>query len=175
MQTQRYPTDGRIINTIDVSFTVPGVPGNHNILIDNYAFTHADPVQYLYERAYLLQSVIALPNQLPPFDYGALIGAGPIVTLDPVVATTTTTGGAVQWTGTVDPRGEPATATLEVTRLGDPDPTLVSDVMQVAASEFAVPLSGTLGPLDPGKYTATLNADNGKELGASLARLLTIP
>src|SRR5262249_10797759 len=147
MQTQRYPSDGRIINTIDVSFTVPGVPGNHSILIDNYAFTHADPVEYLYERAYLLQSVVALPNQLPPFDYGALIGGGQVVTLDPVVAPTQTRGPAVQWSGTVDPRGEPATATLEVTALGDAEPTLVSDVLDVTATEFAAPLSGVLGPL----------------------------
>jgi hypothetical protein len=174
MQTQRYPSDGRIINTIDVSFTVPNVPGNHDILIDNYAFTHADPVQYLYERAYLLQSVIALPNQLPPFDYGAFSQPGPICTLDPVTVTGTPGNESIKWTGTVDPRGEPATATVEVTALGDADPTLVSPTYTVAASNFAEPLGDTLGPLDPGIYTVTLSANNGLAVSSSQARAVTI-
>jgi hypothetical protein len=174
-QTQRYPSDGRIINTLDVSFLVSGVPGIHNILIDNYAFTHADPIEYLYERSYLLKAAMALPEQLPPFDYGQLAQPGPIVTLNPVVATTANGLGAVQWSGSVNPRGQAATATLEVTALGDADPTLVSGTYTIGATDTYVPLADVLGPLDPGKYIVTLTANNGFAVVPSMERVLTIP
>jgi hypothetical protein len=174
MQTQRYPSDGRIINTLDVSFLVAGVPGNHNILIDNYAFTHADVLEYLYERSYLLQSVMALPTVLPPFDYGAVSQPGPIVSLDPVQAVSSPLGASVRWTGTVNPRGEPATATLEVTALGAAEPTLVSPTYNIPASTTAQPLADTTGPLDPGKYIVTLTANNGLGVVSSIERVLTI-
>jgi hypothetical protein len=65
-QTVREPRDGRVINTIEVSFVVPGVPGIHSILIDNYAFTHADVLSYMRGRAARLRRIMALPEQLPP-------------------------------------------------------------------------------------------------------------
>jgi hypothetical protein len=174
-QTQRYPSDGRIINTLDVSFLVAGVPGIHNILIDNYAFTHADVLEYLYERSYLLQSAMALPTMLPPFDYGAVSQPGPIVSLDPVEAVSSPLGASVRWTGTVNPRGLDATATLEIYALGDADPTLVSPTYNVPASTTAQPLADTTGPLDPGKYIVTLTANNGLAVVSSIERVVTIP
>lgn len=65
-QTVREPRDGRIIPTIEVGFEVPGVPGSHAILIDNYAFTHADVLGYMRGRAARLRRIMALPEVLPP-------------------------------------------------------------------------------------------------------------
>ena len=65
-QTVREPADGRQIATIEVSFVVPGVPGLHSILIDNYAFTHADVLGYMRGRAYRLKRIMGLPADLPP-------------------------------------------------------------------------------------------------------------
>jgi hypothetical protein len=65
-QTTREPRDGRIIPTMEVGFQVPGLPGNHAILIDNYAFTHADPLSYMRGRAARLRRIMALPAVLPP-------------------------------------------------------------------------------------------------------------
>src|SRR5947199_5656043 len=50
-QTIREPGDGRQIPTIEVGFTRPGDPGLHSILIDNYAFTHADVLGYMRGRS----------------------------------------------------------------------------------------------------------------------------
>ena len=62
----RSPTDGRAIPTLETSFEVPGVPGLHTILIDNYAFTHADVLGYMRGRAHRLRRIMALPAELPP-------------------------------------------------------------------------------------------------------------
>jgi len=64
-QTERFPPDGRVIPCLEVSFTVPGMPGRHTIIIDNYAFTHADVLGYLRGRASLLRRIMALPTMLP--------------------------------------------------------------------------------------------------------------
>jgi hypothetical protein len=40
--------------------------GAHSILIDNYAFTHADVLGYMRGRAARLRRIMALPQQLPP-------------------------------------------------------------------------------------------------------------
>jgi hypothetical protein len=61
-----------------------------------------------------------------------------------------------------------------VTALGDADPTLVSDAIPVAASDTAVPVSGTLGPLDPGKYIVQLTAQSSLGIGLSEQRVVTI-
>jgi hypothetical protein len=65
-QTQREPGDGRIIPTIEVGFYATGVPGAHSILIDNYAFTHADVLGYMRGRSARLRRIMALPQELPP-------------------------------------------------------------------------------------------------------------
>jgi hypothetical protein len=65
-QTTREPRDGRIIPTLEVGFEVPGLPGSHAILIDNYAFSHADVLGYLRGRAARLRRIMALPAALPP-------------------------------------------------------------------------------------------------------------
>jgi hypothetical protein len=65
-QTFREPADGRIIPTLEVGFAVPGLPGGHSILIDNYAFTHADVLSYMRGRAARLRRIMALPAVLPP-------------------------------------------------------------------------------------------------------------
>lgn len=62
------PRDGLVIPTIAVSFVVPPHPGAFTIRIDNYAFTHADPLEYMNERAYLIRSLYALPTVVPPYD-----------------------------------------------------------------------------------------------------------
>jgi len=64
-QTTREPADGRIIPTIEVGFYVPDLPGAHTILIDNYAFTHADVLSYMRGRAARLRRIMALPTVLP--------------------------------------------------------------------------------------------------------------
>lgn len=65
-QTIREPGDGRQIPTIEVSFTRPNDLGLHSILIDNYAFTHADVLGYLRGRSARIARIYALPEQLPP-------------------------------------------------------------------------------------------------------------
>jgi hypothetical protein len=65
-QTIRYPRSGRVIPTIMVSFEVPGLNGLHTLMVDNYAFTHADVLGYLRGRAARLRRMTALPERLPP-------------------------------------------------------------------------------------------------------------
>jgi hypothetical protein len=65
-QTIREPADGRQIPTLEVGFTRPGDPAAHQILIDNYAFTHADVLGYLRGRSARIARIYALPEQLPP-------------------------------------------------------------------------------------------------------------
>src|SRR5213076_3549618 len=68
LQTDRIrPRDGKLIPTIQVSFQVPGLPSSHTILIDNYAFTHANPLEYMQRRAYVIRGLYALPELLPPY------------------------------------------------------------------------------------------------------------
>jgi len=62
-QNARYPPDGRSIPDIDVTFRVPGLPGTFIRRIDNYAFTHADPLLYLLERAQQIKQLYALPGE----------------------------------------------------------------------------------------------------------------
>jgi hypothetical protein len=64
-QTQRQPADGRVIPTIETTFVVPGVPGTFTLPIDNYAFTHADPLRDLRGRAWKIRRLFALPDDLP--------------------------------------------------------------------------------------------------------------
>jgi len=67
-QSERIrPRDGLVIPTVEVSFTVPGLPGIFTIRIDNYAFTHADVLAYMRERSYLIRSLYALPATRPPY------------------------------------------------------------------------------------------------------------
>lgn len=76
-QTDRIrPRDGLVIPTIEVSFKVPGLPGVFTIRIDNYAFFHADPLEYMRERSYLIRALYALPSKSPPY-VDAAAGAGP--------------------------------------------------------------------------------------------------
>jgi hypothetical protein len=65
-QTIREPAGGRQIPTIEVDFTRPGDSGLHSILIDNYAFTHADVLGYLRGRSARIARLYALPEELPP-------------------------------------------------------------------------------------------------------------
>lgn len=61
-QLIRYPQDGRMIPTIEVEFTVPGLPGLYNRWIDNYAFTHGQPpVLYVFDRANQIREMWAIP------------------------------------------------------------------------------------------------------------------
>lgn len=64
-QTDRRRRDGKIVPTIAVSFTVPGLHGVFVIHIDNYAFTHADPLRDLRGRAWKIRRLYALPDVLP--------------------------------------------------------------------------------------------------------------
>lgn len=169
------PTDQKLIPTIAVSFSVPGLPGVFTIRIDNYAFTHADVMGYMRERSHLIRSLYALPGKLPPLVDPTVYGQQLTVTLDVVTGVTEPDGsGAVTWHGSVLPHDATATARFEVTALGDADPTLVSDPISISPSDAAVPLAGTLGPLDPGRYTARLTADSPLGLGLSLDRAFSI-
>jgi hypothetical protein len=59
-QAQRFPPDGRIIPDITIGFTVPGLAGSYTIRVDNYAFTHADVLGYLRQRADQLRAIYDL-------------------------------------------------------------------------------------------------------------------
>jgi hypothetical protein len=169
------PTDQKLIPTIAVSFSVPGLPGVFTIRIDNYAFAHADVMGYMRERSHLIRALYALPGTLPPLVDPSAYGQQLTVALDVVTGVTEPDGsGAVTWHGSVVPHEATATARLEVTALGDADPMLVSDPSSVPPSDTAVPLSGTLGPLDPGRYTARLTADSPLGLGLSVDRAFSI-
>src|SRR5262245_59468865 len=87
LQTDRIrPRDQKLIPTIQVSFQVPGSPGNFTILIDNYAFTHANVLEYMNARSYLIRSLYSLPAVLPPYiPYGGY-ATGVIITLDSATA-----------------------------------------------------------------------------------------
>lgn len=65
-QITRYPGDGRAIPTIDTSFQVADTWGSHELYIDNYAFTYADPLRDLRGRAKRILRLYALPNPPPP-------------------------------------------------------------------------------------------------------------
>jgi hypothetical protein len=176
-QTDRIrPSDQKLIPTIQVAFQIPGLPGNYTILIDNYAFTHVNVLDYMYQRSYLIRGLYAIPEVLPPYVPLGGFATGVILTLDIPTAVKLSDGsGAVAWAGTVWGRNESVTARFEVTALGDADPMLVSDAIPVAASDLAVPVSGTLGPLDPGKYTVQLTAQSSLGIGLSVLRVVTIP
>jgi hypothetical protein len=45
---------------------VPGYPGVFTLHIDNYAFTHADPLRDLRGRSDKIRRLYALPEVLPP-------------------------------------------------------------------------------------------------------------
>src|SRR5437868_7489766 len=83
LQTDRIrPRDQKLIPTVQVSFQIPGLPSSHTILIDNYAFTHADPLEYMRERAYLIRGLYAIPAVLPPYVPLGGYATGVIFTLD---------------------------------------------------------------------------------------------
>lgn len=65
-QTERHPPDGRTIPTMETVFAVPGVPGRFTLLIDNYAFSHADVLGYLRGRSAKVRRLMALPAVLEP-------------------------------------------------------------------------------------------------------------
>jgi hypothetical protein len=167
-QTVRYDRTGRAVQTIDVDFQILGLPGLYSILIDNYAFDHADPLEYIRHRVYTVRELYALPKRLPPYVPVYGIVTAPVVTLDSVVPVPDPAGGgSAQWAGTVNPQGFAAVAHFEITVLGEADPFLVSDDIPVADSTTAVALTGTTGPVDPGLYTVALSADNRHGLGFS--------
>lgn len=65
-QTERYPPDGRRIPSIETTFAVPGVRGTFTLMIDNYAFSHADVLGYLRGRSARIRRLMALPASTPP-------------------------------------------------------------------------------------------------------------
>ena len=98
---------------------MPGLPGQFVIRIDNYAFSHADPVAYVHERSYLIRSLYALPAKLPPYVEPGSYASGVYLTLDSVAAVKQADGsGAVAWTGSANTRGIAGAARVEVTALG---------------------------------------------------------
>lgn len=174
-QTVRYAKGGRAIQTIEVDFQIIGLGGLYSILIDNYAFDHADPLEYIRHRVYTMRELWALPDRLPPYVAVYGIVTAPIVTLDSVVPVPDPAGGgSAKWAGTINPQGFAAVAHFEITALGEPDPFLVSADIPVADSTVAVALTGTTGPVDPGLYTVVLIADNRHGIGSSEQRALRI-
>jgi hypothetical protein len=60
-QTSRIrPRDGLDIPTIEVHYLIPGLPGDHYIRIDNYAFSHADVLAYMTARVAQIRAIFAL-------------------------------------------------------------------------------------------------------------------
>jgi hypothetical protein len=174
-QTVRYDRTGRAIQTIEVDFQVVGLAGLYSILIDNYAFDHADPLEYIRHRVYTIRELWALPERLPPYVAVGGIVTAPIVTLDSLQAVPDAAGGgSAEWSGTVNPQGFDAIAHFELTALGDADPFLVSEDLPVAASPTAIVLAGVTGPVPPGTYTCTLSANNRHGLGTSAERVLKV-
>lgn len=174
-QTVRYDRTGRAIQTIEVDFQIVGLPGLYSILIDNYAFDHADPLEYIRHRVYTVRELFALPERLPPYVAVGGIVTAPIVTLDSLEAVPDPAGGGdAKWSGTINPQGFDAIAHFELTALGGIAPALVSEDIPVAASPTAVVLSGVTGPVDTGTYTCTLSANNRHGLGTSAERVLKI-
>jgi hypothetical protein len=174
-QTVRYDRTGRAIQTIEVDFQIVGLPGLYSILIDNYAFTHADVLEYIRHRVYTVRELFALPERLPPYVAVGGIVTAPIVTLDSVEAVPDPAGGgSAKWAGTINPQGYDAIAHFEITPLGGIEPALVSEDLPVAASPTAVVLAGATGPVEPGTYTCVLSANNRHGLGTSAERVLRI-
>jgi hypothetical protein len=174
-QTVRYDRTGRAVQTIEVDFQIVGLPGLYSILIDNYAFDHADPLEYIRHRVYTVRELFELPERLPPYVAVGGIVTAPIVTLDALVAVPDPAGGgSASWSGTINPQGYDAIAHFELTARGEIDPALVSEDLPVAASPTAVVLAGVTGPVDPGTYTCVLSANNRHGLGTSAARVLRI-
>jgi hypothetical protein len=174
-QTTRYARDGRAIQTIEVDFQILGLAGLYSILIDNYAFDHADPLEYIRHRVYTVRELWALPERLPPYVAVYGIVTAPVVTLDSVVPVPDPAGGgSAQWAGTVNPQGYAATADFEITHVGDAEPTLVSATIDIPASTTAVRINGTTGPVDPGLYSCVITADNRHGLSTSAERALRI-
>jgi hypothetical protein len=64
-QNQRYPRDGRTIPTVDVTYRVPGYPGEFLLRIDNYAFLHADPLLDMRVASDRIRALYALPGEPP--------------------------------------------------------------------------------------------------------------
>jgi hypothetical protein len=173
MQTDRIrPRDGKLVPTIQVAFRIPGLPSSHTILIDNYAFTHADPVAYLYERSYLIRGLYAVPEMLPPFDRSFQAAGGPIATLQSASATSQGGQPAVAWAGTVDPQSLEAVASFDLLRLPANEVYFSSDPIAVAAAAAAVPLSGLLAGVSVGSYLARLSATSAR--GAGVASTLPV-
>jgi hypothetical protein len=167
-QTTRYDRTGRAIQTIEVDFQILGLAGLYSILIDNYAFDHADPLEYIRHRVYTVRELWALPERLPPYVPVYGIVTAPIVTLESAVPVPDPAGGgSVAWAGTINPQGFAAVAHFEITALGDADPFLVSPDIPVADSTTALRFTGTTGPVDPGLYTVVLSADNRHGIGFS--------
>jgi hypothetical protein len=174
-QTTRYDKAGRAIQTMEVDFQVLGLPGLYSILIDNYAFDHADPLEYIRHRVYTVRELFALPERLPPYVAVYGIVTAPIVTLDSAVPVPDSAGGgSVRWAGTINPQGFAAVAHFEITALGDPEPFLVSADIPVTDSTTALAITGTTGPVDAGLYTVTLSADNRHGIGFSPERAVRI-
>lgn len=176
MQTDRIrPRDGKLIPTIQVSFQVPGSPGNFTILIDNYAFTHVDVLEYMRARSYTIRQLYAIPDQLPPYVPLGGYATGVPLYLDTAKEALQPDGTkAIAWTGRVNNRDTDATVLFEITELGGIEPTLVSDPVDAPASDLLVNVSGTTGPVDPGKYTVQLTAKSGLGLGLSSELVVTV-
>lgn len=168
------PRDGKLIPTVAVSFGVPGLPGTFTIRIDNYAFTHADPIAYMYERSYVIRGLYALPETLPPFDRSFQAAGGPIATLQSATATTQDGQPAVAWAGTVNPQSLDASAIFELVHLPDNEVYFGSDPLAVAATNAAVPLSGVLAGVTAGSYIARLSATNANGPGVASTLPVTV-
>jgi hypothetical protein len=174
-QTTRYDRNGRAIQTIEVDFQVEGLPGLYSILIDNYAFDHADPLEYIRHRVYTIRELWALPERLLPYVPVYGIVTAPIITLDSAVPVPDPAGGgSVRWTGTINPQGFAAVADFEITAVGGFEPTLSSEPFTVPPSLTAVAVSGTTGPVDPGLYSVVITADNRHGLTTSAERAVRI-
>jgi len=175
-QQMRYPPDGRVIPDIEVDFVVPDLPGRHIRLIDNYAFTHANVLNYMEERAYLIRQLYALPGRLPPY------GEVP-PTPGPPAATMISAQGyldennvrGVLLAGSVQPRGEVTSYHFEVRELTGGPPVRSGASGSLGAIFGRLPVTDQLEGFANKAYNAFLLASNALGADESYPVAFTFP
>ena len=185
-QQMRYPPDGRVIPDIEVDFVVPDLPGRHIRLIDNYAFTHANVLNYMEERAYEFIDVSAktragLESLLETLLLTAEIGElkanpeGPArgSILEAYLDENNVRG--VLLAGSVQPRGEVTSYHFEVRELTGGPPVRSGASGSLGATFGRLPVTDQLEGFANKAYNAFLLASNALGADESYPVAFTFP